>query len=619
MGLRDQLRRPIVAAAVSTLIFGAAMVAQIVRRSALTMDELHSLLLGLSWAQGDVLSFYVGSVTRYEGGSWLIAWPVSWLLRLGAGPVASTSWAAGVISLTTVFLASLWLARTSRRWLAGAAVGLLAACVPELVHYSYRAWGNLCEALVILPLGALAYGAWIDRGRRLPWAPPLGLLLAFGVVLSYFHMITAVAFVLVQAVEAWPQGPERRKRAAIETGIVGVAALAAFGVWVQLMYPFPDEATGVRDGHSLLSLVPSLLLPRLDLIVRHLPGAWIGQLLDVTPLRLGAGAVLTALGIGGAVAAWRSADRRLRWLVLFGLCYVPALSVGHVLLDVPDVYRYHLPFFAVAVTLIAAWGWAPSLAGLLCGLAFWLPTGLEMPYQNPTYNYLELGGNAVYRDHVDPHIKFKGLRAQVPEWYRRWFAFGYGVDLGQRHSRARRGMGQVLGKLRDPQGMLDRNPHFALYPIEAWVDWWERELGPTVDRREYLLGLGIGFATDAEIDVRERELLDHLPPSLRQTVLEGVGGALMLGLQSPVGVELAGWDDGLKDAPPSDYEAVGRGMAQVRAAGWPAGRDLGVPPGPQAEALARGQQAEIDRAWRAMATVPLIPTPEKLTNEEQDR
>ena len=380
------------------------------------------------------------------------------------------------------------------------------------------------------------------------------------------------------------------------------------------MYPFPDEATGVRDGHSLVSLLPSLLLPRVDLVLRHLPGAWVGQLLTATPLRLVAGAILTALTVGGAVAAWRSETRRLRWLVLFGLCYVPALSVGHLLLDVPDVYRYHLPFFGVGVVLIAAWGWAPSLAAVLCGLTFWLPTGLEMPYQNPTYNYLELGGNAVYRDGADPHVKFKGLRAQVPEWYRRWFAFGYGVDLGQRYSRARLGMSQVLGDLKDPTAD-ELGPHFQLFPVQAWVDWWERDLGATADRREYLLGMGIGFASDAEIDQRERELLDHLPAGLRATVLEGVGAALVRGLQASA--TFPGWDDGLSGASESDYEAVGRGMARVREGGWPAGRGLGVRPGPLADALARGQRAEIDRAWRAMASVPLIPTPEKLTNEEQ--
>ena len=615
--MRQHLARPAVAAALSTLMFGAAMVSQIVRRSALTMDEIHTALLGMSWAQGEVLPFYVGSVTRYEGGSWLIAWPVSWLLRAGAGPVASTSWAAGLIAITTVFCASLWLART-HRWLSGAAVGLVAACVPELVHYSYRAWGNLAEALVILPLGALALSAWIDRGRSLRTAPLLGLLAASGVVLSYFHMITALALVAVLLTEAWPHGALRRRAAAIELGVIAGSALAAFGLWVLVTYPFPFEAAHVRDGRSLLSLLPSLLFPRIDTIVLQLPGAWVGQLLDATPARLLAGGGLSVLTVGGAVAAWRSESRRLRWLVLFAVAYIPALSVGHLLLGVPDVYRYHLPFFAVAVLLIASWGWPASLGAVLCGLAFWLPNGLGMPYQNPTYNYLELGGNAMHRYHPDPHIKFKALRAHVPDWYRRWFAFGYGVDLGQRYSRARRGMGQVLAEEPYAQIVLDEDPHFSLYPVEAWVDWWAPSFGVSTDRREYLLGLGIGFASDAAIDLRERELLDHLARPLRDTVLEGVGAAIMLGLQAPRPPAFDDWDHGLAQAPAADYEAVGRGMARVLAAAWPAGRELGLSAGPRADALAAGQTAEVDRAWRAMVSVPMIPTPESLTDEERD-
>ena len=84
-------RKLVLAAAGAVVIFAAAMISQIVRRSALTMDEIHTLLLGTSWMQGDVLPFYVGSVTRYEGGSWLIAWPVSWLLGMGASGTAATS------------------------------------------------------------------------------------------------------------------------------------------------------------------------------------------------------------------------------------------------------------------------------------------------------------------------------------------------------------------------------------------------------------------------------------------------------------------------------------------------------------------------------------------------
>jgi len=600
--MRSAEHRGLIAAIASTAIFGVAMAAQIVRRSALTMDELHSLLLGKSWAAGEVLSFYVGSVTRYEGGSWLIAWPVSWLLRLGVPPVASTSWAAGIIALVTVCAASVWVARTTERAGAALAVGALAACVPELVHYSYRAWGNLCEALVILPLGALAYGRWIDRGRSLRAAPLLGLLLALGVVLSYFHLITAAVFVAIQGVEAWP---ERRRRALVETAAVVGVALAAFGLWVFLTYPDPGDALIVRDGNTLTGLLPSLLLPRLDRVVLALPGAWIGQHLAATPLRLAAGVGLSGLLLGAGIAGWR-AGGRIRWAVLFAVGYLPALSVGHALLGAPDVYRYHLPLFAIAVVLIASWGALPSLAAVLCGLTFWLPGGLEIPYQNPAEAYLELGGNAVYRDHADPHVKFKALRAQTPALYRPWLAFGYGHDLGQRHGRVRRGMQQTLDGEPYAADIVANDPHFSLYRPPDWVDWWE-ELGEAPDQREFLLGLGMGLVADATLDATEFELLAHLPRPRRDVVLEGVGAALQRALRA--GRDLAGWDVGLLRAPVADYAAVGRGMARVRRGAWPAGRDLGLS-GDAATALAEGQTAAADHAWRAMANVRLIPTPE---------
>jgi len=608
--------RPLLAGALAAALFGVAMVSQIVRRSALTMDEIHTLLLGISWMRGDVLPFYVGSVTRYEGGSWLIAWPVSWLLRLGVSGTAATSWTAGAISLGTVFLAGFWVARVRGAVLAGAAVGLLAAGVPELVHYSYRAWGSVCEALIGFPLLALAYERW-GRRRDLRFAPLLGLLLAFCIVLSYVHMVTALAFVLCVA---WERGrsPETRVRAATEVSVVALAAFAAFGLWVAVMMPDPVEAAHVRDGRSIGSLLGYLLLPRVHQVLLHAPGAYVGQLLDMSPVRWLAGAVMTGIVVAAAVAGWRSADPRRRWPVFFLIAFVPGLSVGHALLDPPDVYRYYLPFMAVGLALVALWDWRAVAASALCGLALWLPTGLGMPYQNPTLNYLELGGNALHRYHHDPHVKFKALREHVPAWYRQWFAFGYGVDSGQRFSRARKGMGQTLAGRPDPQVAVATDPHFSLWPLRAWVDFWDADLGGAEDRHEYLLGLGIGFGADVRLDGREQELLDILPRDQRDAVLEGLGAALLRGLAAQPPVQTAGWDESVGvRLRAQDYEAVGRGMARVASGGMPAGADLGVQDTVRAAALRKGQGAQIDRARAAMVSVPLLATPERLTDEER--
>ncbi len=612
-------RKLVLAAAGAVVIFAAAMTSQIVRRSALTMDEIHTLLLGISWMRGDVLPFYVGSVTRYEGGSWLIAWPVSWLLSMGASGTAATSWTAGVISLVTIALAAVWTARVRQSVAAGVAVGLLAAGVPELVHYSYRAWGSICEALIGFPLLALAYEQWTARGRRMGTAPLLGALLAVCIVLSYVHMVTALAYA---AMVFWERGrgPKTRREAVLEVGVVAAAALATFSLWVFLMMPDPLEAALVRDGRSIGSLLGHAMLPRVHLVLGHAPGAYVGQLLDATWLRLLAGTVLTGAVVAGCVAGWRSADPRRRWPIWFLLAFVPGLSVGHALLDPPDVYRYYLPFFACGLVVVALWDLRAVAVAAVASLAFWLPSGLEMPYQNPTLNYLELGGNALHRYHPDPHIKFKALRAHVPEWYRSWFAFGYGVDSGQRYSRARLGMSQTLSRVEDPAAYAASDPHFSLWMVPPWVEFWDTDLGGAADRAEYLLGLGIGFASDARFDERELELLEVLSGDQRAALLEGFGAATLRGLSASPPVDFSGWDDAVRlrlDA--GDYEALGRGMAKVAAAGVPDSATLGLAAdSPRGSALLRGLDAEWDRARRAMVSVPLIATPERLTDEERE-
>lgn len=584
------------------------MVSQILRRAALSMDELHTLLLGVSWARGDVLPFYIGSVTRYEGGSWLLAWPVSWLLRLGASGTAATTWTAGTLSLLGVALGGYWVTRV-RGLAAGATLGLLLACVPELVHYSYRAWGSIQEALFGLPLLALLYERWRGEGRGVAGAVGLGVALAGCIILSYVHMVTALAFVAVHLL-----GERGRLRGALgEVGVVAAASLASFGVWVATMLPFWNEAGIIRDGRPISSLLGSMLLPRVDRVVGSLPGAWVGQLLEPTPLRLAAGVVLSLLVLGGAVAGWRAEDERRRWPVVFLLCFLPALSVGHALQGEPGVFRYYLPLFAVGMGLVALWDLRAVAVAVLCGLTFWLPRGLEMPYQNPALNYLELGGNAMHRFHLDPHSKFVALREVVPDWYRPWFAFGYGVDSGQRFSRARKGMRQTLSREGDPDALWRGRPHFSLWPLEAWTGFWDELEGD--DERQFLLGMGMGFCADGVLDEREAELLDVVGEK-RAVVLEGFGAAVSRGLEA--GVVFDGWDAEVRERlAVADYAAVGRGVGKVRAVEAGVAKGLGVPEGARREALLAGQAVEIDLSWRAMASVPLIATPEKLTDEER--
>ena len=214
------------AALFSAGLFATAMAWQIGARSALTMDELHTLLVARLIAAGESVPFYLGSVSRYEGGSWLICWPVALLLRLGAWGSAATCWAAGSIALVTVALSSLWLGRRFGPLSALCLGPLLAVCAPEFVHYSYRAWGSLPEALVVYPLAAFGYEAWLSAGRRPGGSLLLGLLLAAAIVLSYLHMVTALLFVVLHQLDSrgLPRGS-----VALQLVLVTSAAVAGFG------------------------------------------------------------------------------------------------------------------------------------------------------------------------------------------------------------------------------------------------------------------------------------------------------------------------------------------------------------------------------------------------------
>jgi hypothetical protein len=181
-------------------------------------------------------------------------------------------------------------------------------------------------------------------------------------------------------------------------------------------------------------------------------------------------------------------------------------------------------------------------------------------------------------------------------------------------------MGQTLAESMDLERTVAEDPHFSLWPLPAWVDFWDKELGGAEDRREYLLGMGLGFASDARLDGRELELLQILKREHRSEVVRGFGAGVMKGLSAAPPVDFAGWDDEVQgELEVTDYEALGEGMARVATVGMPPGASLGTDrAATRGQALARGQTAEVDRAWRAMVAVPLIATPERLTNEERE-
>jgi len=575
---------------------------QIALRTPLSMDELHTVLLGQLVVDGQAPSFYVGSVTRYEGGSYIMAVPVAVLLRLGFWGTAAASWAAGAIAIATVFLTALWLTRL-RGVGAALALGAGAALLsPQLLHYSFRAWGSLSESLLLFPLLGLTASLWVRRGTP-RWGPPLlGVLLGLGVVFSYWHMVTSLVVAGLLVARGGRQAWRRGLRDVAQTAAV---ALALFALWLVSALPFLFESFMVRDGLLLHRALPNLLLVRVDQVFMHLPGAWIGEHLEVTTLRQVGGTSLGLLSLAAAVVAWRRGGE-LRWLAaLFFACF-PAISVGLAMLEPPEVYRYYLPLLAVSVTLLAAWDWKVVLVALLVSLSFWLPDGMERPGQSPERSHMELGGNALHRYAVNPHVKYDTYRRVVRPANKQWFAFGYGLDSGLRYQDSLEGMRDTVRETgASPQNISD-DPHMALFEPRSWL---EVDGDPDGDLPYFLRGMGVGLGADRLVDELEVELLRAARPAERAELMAGLGASLGPALfdQSMA----PSWGEHLAATLlPSDWEQLARGSRAV--GGGLAGRSgaalEGLKPEVQA-AIARGLAGPSVPNLSAMMRVPLVPTP----------
>lgn len=596
-------------AALSTTICGAVLGWQIQHRTALTMDELHSALLGRLVQLGDPLPFYEGSVTRYEGGSWLVGFPVGWWMELGAGPVAATSWTAGCCSLLAVLLLSRWIAGWAgprRALLVGAVTGFV---LPEWVHYSYRLWGSISESLFIAPLVALVAAPdgvlQADRPSpgRIVRVLGTGLMLGIGMVLSYVHGLTALT---LAGSWLWAGRAAPRRAIALVASAAAVAT-ATLGAWTLWHNPFVGEALRIRDGRTIGEALGTFATPPVVEVVRHLPGAFIGEHLTHTPIRVAAGVALALLSAGAlaAVARTRSGGRAMAMFAGFAFC---AVGVGHTLLEPPGVYRYYLPLLLACAGALAAGGPRFSLPALALSAAMWWPDGLPMPYQLPQFTHVELGGNALHRWGADPHRKFFRFLGITPDWEQSWLAFGYGLDSGRRYGPTVSSMREWLATLPNPEATIRDDPHFNLAQPRQWVEGWDGVAEPEAERA-FFFGLGLGLIGDGQLSELDVELLDAHTSPRRIWTLEGVGAGFRRAVDKGGRGPTAGWEATLVSPRVGDWQAIGRGAALVGAGPMPEAPRAILLAGPFGAEIAAGLQAEPDLAMRAMARVPMVPTP----------
>jgi hypothetical protein len=456
---------------------------------------LHTVLLAKLWLGGEILPFHVGSVTRYEGGSWLIAWPVSWMLRLGVEDTLAPRLAAAAISAFGVLGGGLWLGRRAG-WRSALWLGpILALTFPEVSLYGRRAWGSLAEGLALLPWLALGF----ERARQGPRSSALlGAALGAAVVVSYVHAITALVALAVLVRE--------RRWSSLLWG--GIAAVAVFGGWLSLAVPDLEEALVVRGGHAL----PALILPGLT----RLPEALLGLPAAVAGSGrsgLWAGGIVALLGIAALVRAGGGA---LRGLGITGAVSVVALAAGHQLADAPEVHRYALPLLVLFAAALAAWPKGRVVA-LVLGLGFQVQSGPPAG-QPPHAVHAQLGANAQARVHADPDIKIKALWRVCEPWARPWLLYGYGLDRGREHDRVVSGMDERIAESGSGPRQFAHNPHFSRLAPPTWVAW-SRPL-PEAERQAFLFGFGSGLAEDG-LQPSESVLLSAVDPSERYGIERG--------------------------------------------------------------------------------------------------
>jgi hypothetical protein len=548
---------PVCAATVASVVVLALRLAALLRVHRLPdADELHTLINARVLLAGEALPPSIGLLTPYEGGSWLIAWPTSWALALGLNDVQASGYAAACVALLTVALSSLWLGRLAG-WGAALAVGpLVAFTSPQLGFYSIRAWGSLPEALVALPALAFAGAWWIRRDRPLPGAAAIGLLLAGAIILSYLHMLTALAFVFIQAVEA--REGARWRRAAVETAVVAAVALGAWAAWLVVSSHGDAGWPTVRDGRSLTGALGPLLAVRLDRVLVGLPRAWYGHLPGFGARELVAGLGLSGLGAAAAVVLWRRGGPS-RWPVIWCAVLVPGLSVGLWMGGATEAPRYYIPLLAGLLALVAAWDLRASAVAVGLGLLLWWPSPPRAGPESVDLAHVELGAFGLVSDSAEPHGRFLGMFEQVEPWHRSAFAFGYGVDAG------RRGFPVVFGD-RPAAGRARDGLHF---------------------------GLGCGLLSDGALEDEELDRLREVRTAAdRIALLEGMGAVIALRHElgaephAPTRTALA------RELSGFDWEALGRGSAQLRrGVVLPAdvvGLELG---GERAAALGRGHGA----------------------------
>jgi len=462
-------------------------------------EELNALVGARALLDGQPLPPWLGTLTRYEGGSWLIAAPLSLLLALGLEGVAATGTLALISAALGVALASVWAGRVAGAPAALLTGPLLAFGCRPLATFATVGTGGTTDFLFALPLFALVGERWKAGDRSHAGVAALGLLAGAAAAASFAHLATAAVLGLLVLHAARPS-------TRVRTAASFAAAAAVFPLgWLLAVGGGELRPPTLRDGRGGGDLLSALFPPRLGSWLADLPAAIGGRTADPPAFDRFAATTLAVLLVIACLDAARQPGPRRRAATAAGLLALAA-TAGPGLTNVPaDLVRYSLPAIATALVLAAT---RPPLgvAVLAVGLALGPPPVPLIAPGSPDDGAMALG--LLYAEVREPathqHERARAVLARLPTQHHSALVFGHGVRSGTRLQ------------------------HLMTAPPETWAGWrfggaasWLA--GPSPAHRDaWLQGLGAGLAQGG-VTPLERLFLGLATPADRADLNVGLG------------------------------------------------------------------------------------------------
>ncbi len=531
--------------------------------------ELDLVLTARSMASGVYPPLWAGAVHPDALGTWIGAFGLSFLLRLGVPDVLALEGLAAA-HFALLGAASVGLASRTAGWRAGIAAGAaLVIGAPAIAGAHTR---YLATTVEIASVELALLWVLVEWHRR----PAVGWLLALGLGLGtavVYSLHAAWLGLLALTVVGWTAG--RRGLGWRPLVLLVVTATSAAIAWIG----WPDPLGPPGHALTVKTLGPLELLTLFDpsdlaSLARRAPFALLtggesDRAAQLRPLHVPLAAAL-ALALLGAVVATvrRQVAAPISLVALFTLGVTAPLLLGGDLIGYPAAYRYFVPVIAPACVLLGTavsrspW---PRSAGLV--LAVLVAPGL---LSLGTVSHTEMtraeaaffaGQHRLVFPRDALHTHFLMLTPWVQDEELIGWVQGYGLHVGREYDR------QVpTAKIEFDDSFVGTdggvppivNRHWHKQRAQRWLegaDW----LGPDA-RSAFLVGVGLGIAEDGRLSELDLRLVESAVDSA--SVARGIGAArgervFHIGDARPLQL------DGSHDWTPAERQAMAEGYAET--------------------------------------------------------